>query len=103
MPKLVIQEGAQQSVFELFEDEATIGRGAANAIQVVDSRASKHHAVTSSIAAQVIASEPAFVCSRARSDRMRASTGNAVMLMAVPINSAKLIKLTLGSERRGYR
>ena len=45
MPKLLIQEGGQQSVFELFDDEVTIGRGAANVIQVADPRSSKHHAV----------------------------------------------------------
>ena len=45
MPKLLINEGGQASVFELFDDEATIGRGASNAIQIVDAHASKHHAV----------------------------------------------------------
>jgi hypothetical protein len=45
VPKLLINEGGQASVFELFDDEATIGRGASNAIQIVDSHASKHHAV----------------------------------------------------------
>ena len=45
MPKLIIQEGEQQSVFELFDDEVTIGRGAASAIQVADNHASKLHAV----------------------------------------------------------
>ena len=53
MPKLVIEEGGQQSVFELFEDEATIGRGAANAIQVADARASKQHAVVRRVAGRV--------------------------------------------------
>jgi hypothetical protein len=33
--------------------------------------------------------------------KMRASTGNAVMLMAAPMNSAKLVKATLSSESRG--
>ena len=36
MPKLLIEEGGQASVFELFEDEVTIGRGASNAVQVAD-------------------------------------------------------------------
>jgi len=45
VPKLLIQEGGQQSVFELFDDEVTVGRGAANVIQVADQRSSKHHAV----------------------------------------------------------
>ena len=44
MAKLTITEGGQASVFELFEDEATIGRGASNAIQVSDGHASKVHA-----------------------------------------------------------
>ena len=35
------------------------------------------------------------------SDRMRAKTGKAVMLMADPMNSAKLVKATLSSDRRG--
>jgi hypothetical protein len=45
VPKLYIAESGQESVFELFDDEVTIGRGAANAIQVADSHSSKHHAV----------------------------------------------------------
>ena len=45
MPKLLIQEGGQQSVFELFDDEVTLGRGAANTVQVADGHASKLHAV----------------------------------------------------------
>lgn len=45
MPKLLINEGGQASVFELLDDEATIGRGASNAVQIADSHASKHHAV----------------------------------------------------------
>jgi hypothetical protein len=44
VPKLLIDEGGQASVFELFEDEVTIGRGASNAVQIADSHASKHHA-----------------------------------------------------------
>ena len=59
--------------------------------------------VTSSTAAQAIATVPKRLCSMSRSDRMRASTGNAVMLMAAPMNRAKLIKGTLLSESRGYR
>ena len=50
MPKLLIEEGGQASVFELFEDEVTIGRGASNAVQVVDGHASKHHASLRQIA-----------------------------------------------------
>ncbi|MDJ0973716.1 MAG: FHA domain-containing protein [Planctomycetota bacterium] len=46
MAKLTIVEGGTQSVYEIFEDqhEVSIGRGAANAVQVHDSHASKHHA-----------------------------------------------------------
>ena len=40
---------------------------------------------------------------RLRSLRMRARTGNAVILMAAPMNRAKLVKETLSSESRGYR
>src|SRR5207244_9211471 len=43
--KLMIQEGGQQSLFELFDDEVSIGRGAANQVQVADNHSSKHHAV----------------------------------------------------------
>jgi len=45
VPKLFIVEGGQESVFELLGDEVTIGRGAANSVQVFDNHASKHHAV----------------------------------------------------------
>lgn len=46
MPKITITDGGTQSVYELFDDqhEVSIGRGAANALQVRDSHASKHHA-----------------------------------------------------------
>jgi hypothetical protein len=44
VPKLLIDEGGQQSVFDLFENEVTIGRGASNGVQVADAHASKHHA-----------------------------------------------------------
>jgi hypothetical protein len=53
VPKILIQEGGQQSVFELFDDEITIGRGAANAIQVADGHASKHHAVVRRLGGRV--------------------------------------------------
>lgn len=45
MPRLMIQEGGSASVFELLDDDVTIGRGASSAIQVSDSHASKNHAV----------------------------------------------------------
>lgn len=52
--------------------------------------ASRHHAVTSSTAALAIAIAPARVFSRPRSVRMRASTGNAVTLIAAPTNAANV-------------
>src|ERR1039458_7813052 len=57
-----------------------------------------HHPVTSSTAAQAMAIVPRRVCIRSRSLRMRASTGNAVMLMAAPMNRAKLVNDTLSPE-----
>ena len=53
MSKLLINEGGQASVFELFDDEATIGRGAANAIQVADAHSSKNHAVVRRVSGRV--------------------------------------------------
>src|SRR5688572_3114522 len=67
--------------------------------------ASMHHAVTSSTAAHVIAIAPRFVLCRLRSVRIRASTGNAVTLMAAPMNSATDEKRIDGASlnTRGYR
>ena len=62
-----------------------------------------NHPVTSSTAAQAIATVPRRLCIILRSCRMRASTGKAVMLMAAPMKSAKLVKATLSSESRGYK
>ncbi len=45
MPKLYIDEDGRTSVYEILEDEVTIGRGAANAVQLRDPRAGKHHAL----------------------------------------------------------
>ncbi|MDJ0521223.1 MAG: FHA domain-containing protein [Planctomycetota bacterium] len=45
MPKLYIDEEGHESVYEIFDDEVTLGRGAANAVQIHDSHASKMHAV----------------------------------------------------------
>ena len=45
MPKLLIRDMEEEYVYEIFDDEVSIGRGAANAVQVGDSHASKHHAV----------------------------------------------------------
>jgi len=53
VPKLLIHEGGQQSVFELFDDETTIGRGAANVVQVADAHASKHQAVVRRVAGRM--------------------------------------------------
>ena len=57
---------------------------------IATTSASRLHAVTSSTAAQVIAVDPRGVFDSPRSSRMRASTGKAVMLIAMPMNSAKL-------------
>jgi hypothetical protein len=56
-------------------------------------------AATSLIAAQVRASVPSGVRERLRSWRMRASTGNAVMLIEMPMNSAKPRKVARGPAR----
>src|SRR6266404_584067 len=50
--------------------------------------ASMVHPVTSSNAAQAIDRCPSLVCVRPRSDRIRARTGNAVMLIETPMNKA---------------
>ena len=63
--------------------------------------ANRHHAVTSSMAAQPRANTPSGVLSMPRSVRMRASTGNAVIDMATPMNSAKLSSGTPSGDRRG--
>lgn len=43
MTKLTIEEAGKSTVYEIFEDEVAVGRGAANQIQLHDRRASKHH------------------------------------------------------------
>ena len=48
----------------------------------------RNHAVTSSIAAHAIVSAPTGRLSIRRSDRILASTGNAVIDIATPMNSA---------------
>ena len=63
--------------------------------------ASKHHAVTSSAAAHVRATTPSSVWLMPRSVRMRASTGKAVIDIATPMNSAKLVNGTSLDESRG--
>src|SRR5690349_16094037 len=62
---------------------------AAPCVAIATTIASSVQAVTSSTAAQVIAVEPSGVVIMLRSTRIRASTGNAVMLIAIPMNSAK--------------
>ena len=72
-------------------DSATIASNvsmAPPAVVIATTKARMLHAVTSSTAAQVMAVVPSGVCVRLRSSRMRASTGNAVMLIAMPQNSA---------------
>src|SRR6266568_893925 len=55
------------------------------------------HAVASSTAAQVIAMLPRKVLAMPRSLRIRASTGNAVMLRAIPMNKANAGKEAPGA------
>ena len=63
--------------------------------------ASRVHAVASPTAAQVNAVVPSGVAVSCRSSKMRARTGNAVMLMATPRKSAKAWKGTpIGAEPR---
>ena len=56
----------------------------------------------SSTAAHAIATEPSRVPSRFRSIRIRASTGKAVTLMAVPMNRAKATGLPLPYRGNRY-
>ena len=65
--------------------------------------ASRHHAVTSSTAAQVRAMVPSSLDVIRRSARILASTGNAVIDIATPMNSAKLVNGTPLGASRGYR
>ena len=63
--------------------------------------ASKHHARMSSIAAQVIAIEPSRVrCNRAIGE-MRASTGNAVTDIEIPMKSANTANWNVTREKVG--
>src|ERR1041384_5767768 len=73
------------------------------ALTITTIAARMHHAVTSSTAAQAIATDPTLVFSILRSVRIRASTGNAVTLIAAPMNRAKPVKLTPGGAKSGYR
>ena len=58
-------------------------------LAIAAASASRHHAVTSSIAAPAIASAPTGRLSIRRSIRIRASTGKAVTDIATPMKSAK--------------
>ena len=58
------------------------------------------HALTSSTAAAERARLPSGVRCSPRSDRIRASTGNAVTLMAAPRNSAKGANARPGGAKR---
>ena len=58
------------------------------ATAIVVASAIRNQAVTSSIAAQAIVSAPTGRFSMRRSARIRASTGNAVIDIATPMNSA---------------
>ena len=60
--------------------------------------ASMHQAVTSSTAAQVMATAPTLVLCSCRSVRMRASTGKAVTLMDAPMNRATGVKAICGAS-----
>ena len=59
---------------------------------IATTKARMHHAVTSPIAAQSVAIWPNFERKSFRSCKMRTSTGNAVMLMEMPITSANGVK-----------
>ena len=56
--------------------------------EIVIASAIRNHAVTSSIAAHAIVSAPTGRLSIRRSDRIRASTGNAVIDIATPMKIA---------------
>ncbi len=59
----------------------------------------RNHAVTSSIAAAASASVPTGVFSMRRSATIRASTGNAVIDIATPMNSANATNVVCGANR----
>ena len=58
-------------------------------------------AVASSTAAHAIAMVPSGVLAMPRSFRIRTSTGNAVMLMAIPMNNAKAVNGVTGEPKPG--
>ena len=60
------------------------------------------HALASPTAAQVMAAAPTGVLAMPRSSRIRTSTGNAVMLIAIPMKSANAVKSVPGDAYAGY-
>ena len=66
---------------------------------IVVASAIRNHAVTSSIAAHAIASAPTGRLSIRRSARIRASTGNAVIDIDTPMNSANGDELLVRAEQ----
>src|SRR6266851_4059995 len=71
---------------------------AVRACTTLTTNASRHHAVTSSIAAQASAIAPIGVLWMPRSVRMRARTGKAVTDIETPRKSEKLVNETLLDE-----
>src|SRR5437660_968653 len=70
---------------------------------IATTSASTLQAVTSSTAAQVTAMLPRKVFERLRSCKMRARTGNAVMLIEIPMNKANAVNVAPGAARDVYR
>jgi hypothetical protein len=73
----------------------------ARACTTPTTKANRHHAVRSSTAAQVSASAPSLVLCILRSVRIRASTGNAVTAIEIPMNNANAVNGTSLVERIG--
>ena len=71
------------------------------ALTTATTNASRHHAVASPTAAHASAVAPIGLVVSPRSARIRARTGNAVMDIATPMNSEKLVKETSAVARRG--
>jgi hypothetical protein len=74
---------------------------ATSAWTTLTTSARRHHAVTSSTAAQVRATTPRWVVWIFRSVRMRARTGNAVTDIDTPMNSANCVNFTSEVDSRG--
>ena len=73
------------------------------ALAKATTKARMHHAVTSFIAAQMSAVIPSGDLVSPRSSKIRANTGNAVMLMETPMNNAKAGKVVPAPEKVGKR